>query len=179
MFNINAKVSYQSECSWYPCTQARKETPLFNVYRCMLGRCKYPTYKSWHRYGGRGIKVCDEWLESFQPFAKWAMANGFEPGLQLDRIDNDGNYEPNNCRFVTSLENNRNRSITTYPNAGKHLKKSVVCLETGEIFASAQEASKYLGLNPSAVSHRIKRNQKCLGFTFKYKSHELSSTTLC
>lgn len=174
MFNINAKISTTFEQSWFPCTKARKETPLYNVYRCMIMRCKYPSFKSWDRYGGRGITVCHEWVNNFQAFAKWATANGFELGLQLDRINNDGNYEPTNCRFVTSLENNQNRPKATYPNAGKHSQKPVICVETGEEYASAKEASLALGLNPSAVSHRIKRGQKCFGFTFQYKNEKSS-----
>ena len=65
------------------------------------------------RYAGRGITVCDQWRK-FSEFEKWALSNGWKRGLQIDRIDNDGNYEPSNCRFVTSKENNRNRECLRY-----------------------------------------------------------------
>lgn len=73
-------------------------------------RCYNPNGINYHRYGGRGITICDEWLNSLEVFATWALNNGWKKGLQIDRIDNDGNYEPNNCRFVTSAVNNQNKS---------------------------------------------------------------------
>lgn len=79
----------------------------------MLSRCEdidYPYYKD---YGGRGIKVCKEWHD-FDKFYKWCVSNGAESNLFLDRIDNNGNYEPSNCRFVTRKENNNNKSNNTY-----------------------------------------------------------------
>lgn len=74
----------------------------------MRERCLDESHSKYHRYGGRGITICPEW-ESPVAFCEWAMANGWEPGLQLDRINNSGNYEPTNCRFVTHAENQRNR----------------------------------------------------------------------
>ena len=59
--------------------------------------------------GGRGIRVCDEWLASFDAFQQWATQNGYRPSLQLDRIDNERGYTPDNCRFVTPADNARNK----------------------------------------------------------------------
>lgn len=70
-----------------------------------------PTYKN---YGGRGIKVCDEWVNNFEAFYKWSMENGYKDGLQIDRIDNDGDYGPSNCRWVTSKENYNNRRTSRF-----------------------------------------------------------------
>lgn len=78
----------------------------------MKKRCYSPSNDHYHRYGGRGIKICDEWLKDFQTFYNWAMANGWEEGLEIDRKDNNGNYEPSNCRFITSQENKRNRKTS-------------------------------------------------------------------
>jgi len=75
----------------------------------MRERCLDPRHTCWNRYGGRGIKICEEWIDSPEVFCEWALANGWQPGLHLDRIDNNGNYEPSNCRFVTHAENQKNR----------------------------------------------------------------------
>ena len=83
---------------------------LHGVWATMKTRClniNSPKYK-W--YGARGISVCDSWLE-FKPFYAWAQANGYKEGLELDRRDNDGNYEPENCRFVTHTTNVQNSRL--------------------------------------------------------------------
>lgn len=86
--------------------------PLYKRLLNMKNRCYYTKDISYSNYGGRGIKVCDEWLNDFQTFYNWGIANGWEEGLQIDRIDNNGNYEPSNCRFVTSQDNIHNQSTT-------------------------------------------------------------------
>lgn len=75
----------------------------------MKERCYLPTYHKYKHYGGRGIKVCDEWLNDFMIFYNWSMEHGYQDGLTIDRIDVDGNYEPSNCRWLTSLEQQRNK----------------------------------------------------------------------
>lgn len=83
---------------------------LDNIYRGMKQRCYYHKHMSYERYGGRGITVCEEWKNSSKAFFKWALSNGYEEHLTLDRIDNDGNYEPSNCRWVTQRVQCNNRS---------------------------------------------------------------------
>lgn len=83
------------------------DTPLYKVWVGMRYRCGNARFL---RYGGRGIRVCDEWAHDFSAFQAWALSNGWARGLQIDRIDNDGHYQPGNCRFVTNRENNRNKS---------------------------------------------------------------------
>lgn len=75
----------------------------------MLSRCYYPKAGSYKYYGARGITVCEEWRNSFEVFYQWAMENGFAPDLKLDRRENDGNYEPDNCRWATDTTQARNR----------------------------------------------------------------------
>jgi hypothetical protein len=75
----------------------------------MKDRCYNERVANYGWYGGRGIRVCPEWLNSFEEFEQWALENGYKPELQLDRFpDNDGNYEPSNCRWATRAQQQRN-----------------------------------------------------------------------
>lgn len=82
--------------------------PLKVLWYRIKDRCYNENSKSYHRYGGRGICVCEEWLHDSSAFARWAIENGYEKGLEIDRIDNDKGYSPENCRWVTKKENTRN-----------------------------------------------------------------------
>ena len=83
-------------------------------YNHMKDRCYNPKDKRYNRYGGRGIKICQEWLDDYNSFERWALNHGYQKNLQIDRIDNDCDYTPNNCRFVTCKCNNNNRSTCRY-----------------------------------------------------------------
>jgi len=85
------------------------KTLLYALWSHIRQRCSNPNVINYHRYGGRGISVCKEWND-FNVFMSWALANGYEKGLEIDRINNDGNYEPENCRFVTKNINTQNSS---------------------------------------------------------------------
>lgn len=91
---------------------------LHEIYSNMKTRCHNPKYELWHRYGGRGIKICDEWEKSFESFRDWAFSSGYSEELTLDRINNDGDYCPENCKWstVTEQANNRrtNRMLTLH-----------------------------------------------------------------
>ena len=80
-----------------------------NVFRSMMSRCHDPKSKDYRFYGERGITVCEKWRGNFQAFKKWAEANGFKIGLDIDRKDSLKGYSPYNCRFVTRKENQNNR----------------------------------------------------------------------
>ena len=84
-------------------------TRLYKVWTSMKHRCHNSADANFQHYGGRGISVCDEWRNSFKEFQDWALSNGYRQGLTIDRINNDGNYEPSNCRWTTMSEQNRNQ----------------------------------------------------------------------
>ena len=85
------------------------EAKLYKVWQGMKTRCYNPNFMYYCNYGGREITICDEWLNDFKKFYDWATSNGYKEGLTIDRINNDGNYEPSNCRWVTRAEQNRNK----------------------------------------------------------------------
>lgn len=120
------------------------------IYRCwnrMIHRCYNSNNKDFRHYGGRGISVCDEWLDKtwgFTNFYHWAMTNGYTDDLTIDRIDVNGNYCPENCRWATILEQRNN------------MRSNVVLTYKGETHNLKQWADK-LGLNYRAICLRYER----------------------
>ncbi len=82
---------------------------LYRIWGGMKTRCYNPNSKHYDYYGGRGIAICTEWLHNFAAFQEWALSNGYHEGLSIDRIDNDKGYSPDNCRWITQTEQNKNR----------------------------------------------------------------------
>jgi hypothetical protein len=87
-----------------------RKTPEYEIWRAMKQRCLNPKHKSWKNYGGRGIKICDRWLNSVENFFE-DMGKRPNSDYSIDRINNDGNYEPSNCKWATPTEQNNNRRI--------------------------------------------------------------------
>ena len=98
-------------------THRMSYTRLYRIWCGMKDRCIRPNHKSFKDYGGRGITVCSEWRDDFSTFATWAIEHGYQNDLSIDRIDNDGPYSPNNCRWVNMKEqckNQRNTRLLEY-----------------------------------------------------------------
>ncbi|MGH1280534.1 hypothetical protein [Bacillus basilensis] len=89
-------------------------TRLYRIYQKMRNRCNDPKNYRFTRYGGRGITVCDEWKNDYESFKKWALEHGYNDKLTIDRINNDGNYEPNNCRWTDVKTQSNNTSRNKY-----------------------------------------------------------------
>lgn len=111
-------------------THGLRNTRLYSIWANMKTRCYNKNNCKYKSYGKRGIKVCDEWLHDFMTFYDWSMTHGYDDTLTIDRINVDGNYEPDNCRWVTELEQHYNRQDTinisfndnTYPlNTWSHI----------------------------------------------------------
>lgn len=106
----------------YTKTHGMTHTRLYHLWNAMKNRCNNPKVQSYKRYGGRGISVCEQWEKSFISFYEWAINNGYSEDLSIDRIDNNGNYCPENCRWIPLKEqcNNRKTNIVFEYNGEKH-----------------------------------------------------------
>ena len=94
---------------------------LYVIWCGMKNRClnqKHPRYKN---YGGKGVRLWDEWKNDFMAFRGWALKNGYEEGLSIDRIDNDGDYEPSNCQWLTREDNCRKQCVDAKKKRNPHL----------------------------------------------------------
>lgn len=116
---------------------------LGKIFRSMKYRCYDKSCNRYYRYGGRGIKICDEWLSDINSFRKWAIENGYKEGLSIDRIDNDKDYCPENCRWVTQEEQRNNTSRT-------------VLIEYNGKTQTLTQWAKELNMKPSTLHNRIR-----------------------
>lgn len=124
-----------------PPTHGETKTRLYTIWDGMKERCKDKKNK---RYGGRGITICPEWLNDFCTFRDWALSHGYQDDLTIDRIDNNGNYEPDNCRWATKKEQSNNRGV------------SVKYLYNGEE-KNASELGKICGITDVAFRKRLRK----------------------
>lgn len=119
-----------------------KHTKLYEIWCAMKQRCNNKNAWAYKYYGAKGVKVCEEWQKDYLDFKQWAELNGYTEGLTLDRIDNNGNYEPSNCRWVTMKVQANNQTHTTR-------------IEYLGVRKTLHEWAELLGIHPSTLYHRI------------------------
>lgn len=119
-------------------------TKLYNVWLTMKQRCYNPSDKHYKWYGAKGVKVCEEWLNDPAEFVSWCENNGYREGLTIDRINSEGDYSPDNCRFITMSAQQRNRS------SNKRIEYN------GETM-SVQEWAEKLHIKPSTLRARFNK----------------------
>lgn len=119
-------------------------TRIYNIWQGMKQRCLNPNNKNYPDYGGRGISLCEDWIE-FLPFYEWQISNGYDDALSIDRIDVNGDYCPENCRWATSYEQANNMRSNRY-----------ITVESGET-KTLSEWSKITGISVATISNRLKR----------------------
>jgi len=127
-----------------PKTHGMSKTRLFNIYWGMRHRYESEKHNRYKHYGGKGIRVCKEW-QTFEPFMEWALNNGYAKNLSIDRINNDGNYEPSNCQWATIKEQANNKSQNRY-------------ITINDVTKNMTEWSKITGVPVSIISNRISRH---------------------
>jgi dimeric dUTPase (all-alpha-NTP-PPase superfamily) len=123
-------------------THNMRNTRLYHIWDTMKARCLRPISKDYKNYGARGITICEEWRSQFEDFYQWAMGNGYQSHLTLDRIDVNGNYEPSNCRWATAKQQGNNTRFN---------RQITINGETKTI----AEWSEISGIGPKALRYRV------------------------
>lgn len=146
---VSMRKGLTQSCGCYHKERVSKLDPkskrkLYRRYWSMRNRCEYTGDKHFSCYGGRGIKVCDEW-KNYETFEQWALNNGFKEGLTLDRIDIDGDYSPDNCRWITHKEQQSNRRDNVYITFNGERR-------------TVQQWSEITGIKKSTIQRRIALN---------------------
>lgn len=121
-----------------------RETKLYDVWTSMRQRCENPRNKRFSRYGGRGIRVCYEWDSSFRAFREWAYTHGYAEGLSIERVDNDGDYSPENCIWADRVTQSNNRCTNHW------------VIVNGEAMTMQQAAARY-GIPYGTFRGRLQR----------------------
>jgi hypothetical protein len=127
------------------------KTRLYKIWCGMRNRCYLPSHDAFAYYGGRGVKVCEEWLDSFTAFRRWALEHGYRSDKSIDRFpDRDGNYEPGNCRWATGKAQARNKGPA----------KSHVIVEHNGVVANLSEWSRRTSIGYSTLMQRYRAGKR-------------------
>lgn len=136
-----------------------KDNPILRTWSRIKARCYGNKTKSYKHYEGKGIKMCEEWLNNKDAFYEWAMANGWKKGLTIDRINSNGNYEPSNCRWLTKAENNaktvHKRSGRLHGNSLINEYHVIAMRYLAKANFTHQEISDFIGVNRVTVTNAI------------------------
>jgi len=141
-------------------THGLSKHPLWTVWYAMRQRCGYTNggdKANIKNYKDRGIQVCNEWLVDFKKFYDWAISNGWENGLEIDRINNNDNYKPINCRFITRKENSRNTRVSKW------------WVIHGKLFTSRSIAASFFNVDPTTILLWCKKHEPFCYSVQKYE----------
>lgn len=132
------KIAFSSKHSW-------NNPKLEKIFLGMKKRCYKSSDKDYKWYGNKGIKICDEWLNNPKLFEDWALSNGYLDGLTIDRINEDFDYEPHNCRWVTGSKNSKYKSTTRI-------------ITVGDISKTGREWADFLGLGTNTINNYVRKH---------------------
>lgn len=124
-----------------------KRHQLYSIYYGMRTRCNDLNAPEYHNYGGRGIKICEEWLDNYKNFKVWAIHNGYDDNLTLERRDVNGNYSPDNCTWATIKEQNNN-------------KRNTIFVEINGVVKSLSEWADETGINHTSLFYRYNKGDR-------------------
>lgn len=144
-------------------THGQSKTRLYNIWAGIKSRCYDKNCSSFINYGSRGIKMCEEWKNNFTSFRDWSLSHGYLENLSIDRIDNNGDYEPNNCRWVDNFTQSNNTRKT-------------IIIEYGDKKYSAKQLANFLNINYKKFIygfHKFNDIEKSVEYAKKYKKRRI------
>ena len=148
----------------------REHMSLYSKYSAMKARCLRKTSPKYPHYGGRGIKICDEWKESFDSFAEWSYANGYTDEMTIERVDVNGNYCQENCKWIPMSEQAYNKTTTIWVDYhGERVALAALCKSKGVNYQSVHFRLNHMGMSvEEAIDTPIRENVT----DFARKCHE-------
>jgi len=147
-------------------THGKTHHPLYSIWGGMKNRCYDSSCKNYKNYGGRGIIICKEWLNSFETFYEWAINNKWEKGLSIDRTNTNGNYEPSNCSFITMAAQQSNKRTNRF-------------FKIGDDYKTIAEWSRIYNVPYSRTFGRITKQKWDIQKALLQKSRKLNHSQTC
>lgn len=159
-------------------SHCQSHTRLYGIWQKMKDRCINPNTPCYSRYGGRGIKLCAEWTDDFSSFYHWAITHGYSDTLSIDRINNNGNYEPCNCRWITFKEQCRNRRTNIIVDYQNEQMTLVEASELSGIPYSTLYARWHNGHRGERLYRKVEKVPDRIEVTYKNKNISLTELSL-